>query len=141
MQPCTRDRLQAGTHKCTRSATDECNQNVNVVKPFKVPPFALTVSGCAVGPISVDRRHLAPAHILQRRCPNRLYRRKASVEGSALRRGTGHSRAVVDLFHSEALDSLIRQALADSPNLAAAKATLREAQENLRAEAGVLLTN
>ncbi len=42
------------------------------------------------------------------------------------------------LFHSEALDRLIRQALADSPSLAAAQATLRQAQENLRAEVGVV---
>lgn len=40
------------------------------------------------------------------------------------------------LFHSTALDQLIRQALADSPTLAAAQATLRESQENLRAETG-----
>lgn len=42
------------------------------------------------------------------------------------------------LFHSEALDRLVRQALADSPSLAAAQATLRQAQENLRAEVGVV---
>ncbi len=42
------------------------------------------------------------------------------------------------LFHSEPLDRLIRQALTDSPTLAAAQARLRQAQENLRAEAGVL---
>ena len=43
------------------------------------------------------------------------------------------------LFRSEALDGLIRQALADSPNLAAAEATLREARENLTAQRGALL--
>lgn len=43
------------------------------------------------------------------------------------------------LFHSEALDGLIRKALADSPNLAAAEATLREARENLAAQRGALL--
>lgn len=42
------------------------------------------------------------------------------------------------LFHSEALDRLIRQALADSPSLAAAQGRLRQAQENLRAEIGVV---
>ncbi|HYA86557.1 MAG TPA: efflux transporter outer membrane subunit [Nitrospirota bacterium] len=42
------------------------------------------------------------------------------------------------LFHSETLDRLIRQALADSPTLAAAKARLREAQENRRAGLGAL---
>jgi NodT family efflux transporter outer membrane factor (OMF) lipoprotein len=42
------------------------------------------------------------------------------------------------LFHSEALDSLIRQALADSPTLAAAQAALRQAMENRRARMGAL---
>ncbi len=42
------------------------------------------------------------------------------------------------LFHSETLDRLIRQALADSPTLAAAKARLREAEENRRAGLGAL---
>jgi len=43
------------------------------------------------------------------------------------------------LFRSDALDRLIRQALADSPNLAAAQATLRQAKENLAAETGARL--
>ncbi len=42
------------------------------------------------------------------------------------------------LFQSSALDSLIRRALADSPTLAAARATLRQAQENRRAQFGAL---
>ena len=40
------------------------------------------------------------------------------------------------LFQNRDLDQLIRQALADSPTLAAAQATLRQAQENLRARTG-----
>jgi NodT family efflux transporter outer membrane factor (OMF) lipoprotein len=43
------------------------------------------------------------------------------------------------LFHSEPLDTLIRQAIDDSPNLAAAEATLRQARENLAAQRGALL--
>ena len=42
------------------------------------------------------------------------------------------------LFHSEALDQLIHLALTDSPTLEAAQATLRQAQENLRAQVGVV---
>ncbi|MHB8453732.1 MAG: efflux transporter outer membrane subunit [Acidiferrobacterales bacterium] len=42
------------------------------------------------------------------------------------------------LFHSDPLNQLIHQALADSPTLAAARATLREAQENLRAQFGAV---
>jgi len=44
-----------------------------------------------------------------------------------------------ELFRSEALDRWIREALATSPTLAAAEATLRRAQELLRARSGELL--
>ena len=40
------------------------------------------------------------------------------------------------LFHSEALDRLIRRALADNPTTVAAQAALRQAQEVLRAQYG-----
>ncbi len=43
------------------------------------------------------------------------------------------------LFHSPALDQLIKQALSDNPTLAAAQATLRQAQETLSALAGSVL--
>ena len=42
------------------------------------------------------------------------------------------------VFHSPALDELIRSALARSPSLAAAQATLRQAQEGLAAQQGQL---
>jgi NodT family efflux transporter outer membrane factor (OMF) lipoprotein len=42
------------------------------------------------------------------------------------------------LFKSRSLDSLIRQALVDSPTLAASQAALRQAQENRRAQLGEL---
>ena len=40
------------------------------------------------------------------------------------------------LFHCEPLDTLIRQALANSPNIASAQAVLRQAHENYRAQFG-----
>ena len=43
------------------------------------------------------------------------------------------------LFHSGALDALVRDALAANPTLAVARATLRQAQENLAARTGDLL--
>src|SRR3972149_7998949 len=43
------------------------------------------------------------------------------------------------LFHSEALNEVIRQALASSPTLDSAKAALRRAQEDLNAQAGATL--
>ena len=42
------------------------------------------------------------------------------------------------LFQSKALDGVIRQAMADSPTLAAARSTLRQAQEKWRAQFGTL---
>lgn len=43
------------------------------------------------------------------------------------------------LFHSAALEQLVREALADNPTLAAAQATLRQSQEGLRAVVGSAL--
>lgn len=43
------------------------------------------------------------------------------------------------LFHSEEINQLVRTALAHSPTLGAAQATLRQARETLRAEFGALL--
>jgi len=43
------------------------------------------------------------------------------------------------LFHSRALDKLIKQALSDNPTLAAAEATLRQSQETLNALVGSVL--
>jgi outer membrane protein TolC len=43
------------------------------------------------------------------------------------------------LFHSDPLDRLVRQAIADSPNLTAAEAALQVARENLAAQTGALL--
>lgn len=43
------------------------------------------------------------------------------------------------LYHSIALNNLVTTGLANSPSLAAAKATLRQAQENLNAQIGTLL--
>src|SRR5579863_10306897 len=40
------------------------------------------------------------------------------------------------LFHCEPLDTLIRQALANSPNITSAQAALRQARENFKAQAG-----
>ncbi|MEP6996836.1 MAG: efflux transporter outer membrane subunit [Betaproteobacteria bacterium] len=43
------------------------------------------------------------------------------------------------LFHSDPLDTLVRQAITDSPSLTAAQAALRVARENLSAQTGALL--
>ena len=45
------------------------------------------------------------------------------------------------LFHSEPLNQLIEQSLANNPDLDAAQAALRQAQENARAGEGPLFPN
>jgi NodT family efflux transporter outer membrane factor (OMF) lipoprotein len=101
---------------------------------------ALALAGCAVGPDF--RRPAAPK--ADRYTPMALPQETASapgVGGAAQRLVAGQDIPAQwwTLFHSDALDGLIRQGLADSPNLAAAQATLREAQENARAQFGTLL--
>jgi NodT family efflux transporter outer membrane factor (OMF) lipoprotein len=101
---------------------------------------AAALAGCAVGP---DYRRPAPPEV-------------ASYTGKELPAetdtapgvGGGTQRFVSggeipaqwwELFRSEALDRWIREALANSPTLDAAEATLRRARETLRARSGELL--
>jgi len=100
----------------------------------------LILNACAVGPDF--KRPEAPT--VQSYTETELPGETASAPGtagSAQRLGPGSDIPAQwwILFHSEALDALIRQGLTDSPTLASAQATLREAQENLRAQAGSAL--
>jgi NodT family efflux transporter outer membrane factor (OMF) lipoprotein len=107
-----------------------------------VPTIAVVggiLAGCAVGPDF--HQPLAPSA-------------KGYTEGSppketvTAQSGDGAAQKFVSgldipgqwwtIFRSEPLDRLIRQALADSPSLAAAQATLREAQENLGSRTGAV---
>ncbi|MGE5240153.1 MAG: efflux transporter outer membrane subunit [Bacteroidota bacterium] len=99
------------------------------------------LAGCAVGPDF--RQPEAP--------DTKSYTRAALPQETAATPGTGGAaqRFVSEqdipaqwwtLFQSQALDQLIRQALQDSPTLAAAQATLRQSQENLRAQYGAALS-
>jgi NodT family efflux transporter outer membrane factor (OMF) lipoprotein len=99
----------------------------------------ITAAGCAVGPDF--RRPSAP--------DVKTYTEKSIPMETASASGAGgEAQRFVEgmdipgqwwmLFHSEALDLLIRRALADSPTLAAAEAALRQARENLRARAGTV---
>lgn len=97
-------------------------------------------SGCAVGPNF--KPPAAPATDNYTAAP--LSAETASAPGPA-----GASQRLVPgreipaewwaLFHSEKLGELIRQAVANNPSLAAAAATLRASQENLRALVGSAL--
>ena len=101
---------------------------------------AAALAGCAVGPdfqrpdpppvSSYTEKALPPATA------------DAPVAGGAPQRfaaGEEIPSRWWELFRSEPLDRVIRQALADSPTLAAARATLRVAEENRLAQFGALL--
>ncbi len=98
------------------------------------------LGGCAVGPDF--RRPAAPAvaSYTAGRLPGETA--AAPVAGGSPQRFAGGADIPSSwwtLFRSEPLDRLVRQALADSPTLAAAQAALREAAENRRAQFGALL--
>jgi len=101
---------------------------------------AVVLAGCAVGP---DYRQPAPPTAAS-------YTAEALPAGttSAPGVGGGEQRFVSggeiparwwELFRSDALDRWIREALANSPTLGAAEATLRRAQETRRARSGDLV--
>jgi NodT family efflux transporter outer membrane factor (OMF) lipoprotein len=101
---------------------------------------AAALAGCTVGP---DFRRPAPPAVAS-------YTAEALPVETAAAQGSGGAPQRFlsgqeippqwwTLFRSEALDRLIRQALADSPTLDAAEAKLLEAEENRRAQAGALL--
>jgi NodT family efflux transporter outer membrane factor (OMF) lipoprotein len=108
----------------------------------RLPVVALAcafMAGCAVGP---DFRS-PEAPTVKEYTPDPLPSETVSAPGT----GGAVQRFVSDrdipgqwwtLFRSEALDALIRKALADSPTIAAAEARLREAEENLRARGGTV---
>jgi len=100
----------------------------------------LTLAGCMVGPNF--RPPDAPAAS--------TYTESPLPEQTAASPGTGgNAQRFVDgadipaqwwtIFQSDPLDSLVRDSLANSPTLAAAVATLRQARENLIAERGALM--
>lgn len=96
-------------------------------------------TGCAVGP---DFRPPESPSVKEY-TPEPLPAETASASGVAggaqrFRYGAEIAGDWWTLFHSETLNALIRQALADSPSIAAAQARLREAEENLRARGGTV---
>jgi len=98
---------------------------------------AAVLAGCAVGP---DFRRPAPPAVVSY-TPGALPMVTAvapGVGGAAQRFVPGGELPARwwELFRSEELDRWIRLALADSPTLSAAEATLRQAQENRRAYFG-----
>jgi NodT family efflux transporter outer membrane factor (OMF) lipoprotein len=102
--------------------------------------IAISMSGCMVGPNF--REPDAPTTGTYTESP--LPEQTVSAPGKG-----GNAQRFVEgadipaqwwtIFQSDPLDSLVRDSLANNPTLAAAVATLRQAQENLIAERGALM--
>src|SRR5512139_3479085 len=115
-------------------------QQKNRHTPLYAAAVALVLAGCAVGP---DYRRPAPPEI-DSYTAGALQAETANAPGI----GGGTQRFLPggeiparwwELFRSGALDRWIREAIANNPTLNAAEATLRRAQEILRARSGELL--
>ena len=100
---------------------------------------ALLLASCAVGPDF--KPPAAPAvsgYTPEKQAPATI---SAAVKGGEAQRfvaGMDIPGQWWTLFHSPALDALIKEALQSNPSLEAAQATLRQAQENVLAQRGVL---
>ncbi len=100
---------------------------------------AAAIAGCAAGPDF--HRPAAPAVSSYTAAPLPAATVEAKVAGGESQRfaaGKEIPPAWWELFRSDPLDGLIRRAIADSPTLAAARATLRVAEEERRAQVGAL---
>jgi len=102
---------------------------------------SLLLAGCMVGPDF--RRPDAPStdRYTEKPLPPETASTNAATGGAAQRFVAGGDLPAQwwSLYRSEPLDQMIRSGLADSPTLAAARATLRQAQENLIAQTGALM--
>jgi len=99
----------------------------------------VAVTGCAVGPDF--RQPAAPTTAAYTPAPLPAETAATQGPGGAAQRfvsGADIPSRWWAIFHCEALDRLIHQALSDSPTLAGAQAKLSEAQENLRARSGTV---
>jgi NodT family efflux transporter outer membrane factor (OMF) lipoprotein len=102
--------------------------------------IGVSVAGCAVGPNF--RPPDAPADTPYTETPLPGETVSAPGVGGAAQRFIAAETLPAQwwtLFRSDSLDQVIRQGLADSPSLAAAEATLRQARENYIAQTGALL--
>jgi NodT family efflux transporter outer membrane factor (OMF) lipoprotein len=141
----TRPSPRMQSHAYTRCAARGLGEEDDDVK-HRNPAAAVFIagallSGCMVGP---EFRQPAPpeaSRYTETPVPDETVSVPGLAGGAAqhLRPGSDLPAQWWSLFHSEGLDRLIRQAINDSPNLAAAQATLRQARENLAAQRGALL--
>ncbi len=95
------------------------------------------IMGCAVGPDFHSPKAPQTKRYTETQLPAKTV--QAATTGGAAQHfvdGQDIPAAWWTLFQSSALDELIREGIANSPNLQAAQAALRQAQENLRAQIG-----
>jgi NodT family efflux transporter outer membrane factor (OMF) lipoprotein len=106
-------------------------------------PVALAVllGGCAVGPNFTTPAAPDAPRYTDTPMPDATVTAATSVGGAQQHFLPGKELPAQwwTLFQSEPLDKVIRQALADSPNLASAQAALRQARENYIGQTGALL--
>jgi len=98
----------------------------------------LALAGCAVGPDF--KPPAAPAvsgYTPEKQMPDTASAKVAGGEAQRFVEGKDIPGQWWTLFHSPALDALIKEALKSNPSLDAAEATLRQAQENVAAQKGV----
>jgi NodT family efflux transporter outer membrane factor (OMF) lipoprotein len=101
---------------------------------------ALSLSACAVGP----NYHAPAPPTTPGIAPDSLPKNTVTTEGvggksQQFQFGQDLPGEWWTLFGSPALDQLIKQAMLNYPDIAAQQAALRQARENVRAEAGVFL--
>ncbi len=101
-----------------------------------LPLLVLTLNGCAVGP---HYRHPAAPDVPLTSTPLPDATARAAGQSQRFMPGADIPGDWWHLFKSSQLDGLIANALRNNPNLAAAQATLLEAEENFRAAQGALL--
>lgn len=97
--------------------------------------LAAALSGCAVGP---DFVRPAPPSVQGYTAaePPAAFASQTGAGNQRLHSGQAISRQWWDQFRSPVLDTVVRDALAGSPTLAAARATLAAAEENVAAARG-----
>lgn len=109
---------------------------------WMLPVLSAALTGCMVGP---DFHRPSPPTVKSYTKPA-LPKKTVSIKAAGKAGKSQHFTTAKSmlgewwhLFHSPAMNQLIHRGIANSPNLAAAQATLRSAQETLNAQIGNLL--
>ncbi|TAN26033.1 MAG: efflux transporter outer membrane subunit [Castellaniella sp.] len=112
-------------------------------RPWAMVAISLVLSGCAVGPTYQKPSPPAVSRYTHQPLPAQLPAGDAgspttTIEKQNIRYGGPVEQRWWDNFHSPALSALVDKALAHNPDIAAAQATLEQAEYQLRASQGGL---